>query len=252
MKLGKILVFIIICLVFACCSVGCKNSGDDDFTKSTKEVYQVYADSVKETGEEPLTYEQWLESIRGEKGDKGDKGDDGEKGDKGDKGDVGEKGDSGDGILNAYVNDELELIIVLESGEINCGKIEKTTEKTVQSFIKEVKRSKEIVVEIVDEIKVLAGEKGYLDEKDGLTLLFNKSDVILEFFAVEEKIDEIYTALEGHKNYQEITAVIDAYENIKDTFAEGLYMHVAEFSICITEANAQLVDAISNLILATY
>ena len=55
-----------------------------------------------------LTYEEWLETIKGpqgvqgEKGDKGDqgekgdKGDQGEKGDKGDKGDQGEKGDKGE------------------------------------------------------------------------------------------------------------------------------------------------------------
>lgn len=65
-------------------------------------VYQSYAAYAADNGQQVLSYEQWLASIKGEKGDKGDTGATGAQGEKGDKGDTGatgaqgEKGDKGD------------------------------------------------------------------------------------------------------------------------------------------------------------
>ena len=65
-------------------------------------VYQTYAAYAADNGQQVLSYEQWLASIKGEKGDKGDKGDtgatgaQGEKGDKGDTGATGAQGEKGD------------------------------------------------------------------------------------------------------------------------------------------------------------
>ena len=61
----------------------------------------------------------WLASLKGEKGDKGDKGD---KGEQGEKGETGAQGVQGIGVANAYINNELHLILVLTDGkEIDAG-----------------------------------------------------------------------------------------------------------------------------------
>lgn len=76
------------------------SNGDSDVSKSNvpasevnEDIYKVY-ELYKANGG-TLTYEQWLESIKGEKGDKGDKGDTGEQGPKGDQGPKGETGSQG-------------------------------------------------------------------------------------------------------------------------------------------------------------
>lgn len=84
------------------------NNGDEHITA----VYAMYAETASANGENVLTYEQWLASIKGEKGDKGDKGDKGEKGDKGDKGDAGETGVSIVGIYETSAG----LVIKLSDG----------------------------------------------------------------------------------------------------------------------------------------
>ncbi|MDE6442456.1 MAG: hypothetical protein K2L12_06900 [Clostridia bacterium] len=76
--------------------VACNNETADNRDQSIVAVYNQYVAYAEGEGQTPLTYDEWLASIKGEKGDKGDKGDQGEKGDKGDKGDQGEKGDKGD------------------------------------------------------------------------------------------------------------------------------------------------------------
>ena len=104
-------------------------------------VYTLYVENVENAGGTPMSYEQWLISIKGEKGDKGDTGATGEKGDKGDKGDTGaqgekgdkgdtgatgEKGDKGDkgdtgatgvGISEMYVSDG-KLFVKLTNGDV--------------------------------------------------------------------------------------------------------------------------------------
>ena len=63
---------------------------ENNYDVKTHEIYELY---VANGG--TLTYEEWLESIKGEKGDKGEKGQKGDKGDQGEKGDKGDKGDQG-------------------------------------------------------------------------------------------------------------------------------------------------------------
>ena len=58
-------------------------------------VYQSYVKNAQSKGEEPLSYEEWLASIKGDKGDRGPKGDKGDKGDAGEQGSKGEQGDQG-------------------------------------------------------------------------------------------------------------------------------------------------------------
>ena len=72
---------------------------DSSATQNPTEIEQVYAQYVvhaQAEGLEPLSYEDWLATIKGEKGDKGDQGIQGDKGDKGDTGATGLKGDKGD------------------------------------------------------------------------------------------------------------------------------------------------------------
>lgn len=65
-----------------------------DTTKEDSQIRTVY-EAYKANGG-TLSYEEWLQSIKGDKGDKGDTGATGAKGDKGDKGDTGATGDKGD------------------------------------------------------------------------------------------------------------------------------------------------------------
>ena len=74
------------CLFF----VACDNNSNKD--SQILAIYNTYAVYAQENGETPLSYEQWLASIKGEKGDQGIQG---EKGDKGEKGDVGAPGQNG-------------------------------------------------------------------------------------------------------------------------------------------------------------
>ncbi len=80
--------------------IGCvpeeKAANDDSEFRKVYALYAVYAEA---NGEEPLTYEEWLESVRGEKGDKGEKG---EKGDTGAAGKDGVDGIDGKDGKSAY------------------------------------------------------------------------------------------------------------------------------------------------------
>ena len=58
-------------------------------------IYRLYVQSMEEQGKAPLSFEEWLATVHGEKGEQGDQGDPGAKGDKGDKGATGDKGDKG-------------------------------------------------------------------------------------------------------------------------------------------------------------
>lgn len=120
------------------CAVGCTACGGGssaDKDKDIAAVYQLYVAYADAKGETALTYEQWLESIKGDKGATGKsayevavangfegteeewlaslKGEDGKKGDKGDKGATGEKGDEGAdgvGIEGIYVTSEGTMV----------------------------------------------------------------------------------------------------------------------------------------------
>ena len=121
----------------------------DNFDAKTHEIYELY---LANGG--TLTYEEWLESIKGEKGDKGDKGDrgdtgaTGQNGQKGDQGNPGQDGTTphigtngnwwigeqdtgvaasgaqGVGISSIAFNGENELIVTFDNGQIvNLGSI---------------------------------------------------------------------------------------------------------------------------------
>ena len=73
--------------------------------------YQLYVKEFKadesNTGKEPLSLEEWLASLKGDKGETGEqgaKGDEGEKGTTGDKGDKGEPGTDGKSAYELYVD----------------------------------------------------------------------------------------------------------------------------------------------------
>ena len=70
--------------------------GNDNAAKTEQEkVYAAYVAYAEATGDEVLSYEAWLETVRGPQGEQGIQGEKGEKGDKGDTGAKGEKGDPG-------------------------------------------------------------------------------------------------------------------------------------------------------------
>ena len=83
---------------FAACEV---TDGKNDGAEKTQieEVYECYVAYAEKNGETPLSYEDWLASIKGERGEKGEKG---EKGDTGAQGEKGEKGDTGADGKSAY------------------------------------------------------------------------------------------------------------------------------------------------------
>ena len=85
-------------------------------TGEATEIEQVYAQYVvyaQAEGQEPLSYEEWLASIKGEKGDKGDTGAQGEKGD---KGDTGAQGADGVGIEKVEFDENGDLLITYTDG----------------------------------------------------------------------------------------------------------------------------------------
>ena len=84
--------------IAACSPKGGNNGGGsaDNRDPQIVAIYQLYVASAEESGETPMSYEEWYaDLLENAKGDKGDKGDTGEKGDKGDKGDTGDKGEDG-------------------------------------------------------------------------------------------------------------------------------------------------------------
>ena len=105
MKKKLIVILTICCMLFACLGViGCgetdsTGNGGNATNAQIMAIYNSYLLNAQEQGVSPLSYEDWLATIKGEKGDKGDQGEKGDKGDKGDQGEQGiqgEKGDKGD------------------------------------------------------------------------------------------------------------------------------------------------------------
>lgn len=85
----------LICLCLFGLSACDNNQETDNRNQDVVAIYNVYVAHAEESGETPLSYEDWLVSIKGEKGEKGDKGDKGDAGAQGEKGDKGDKGDTG-------------------------------------------------------------------------------------------------------------------------------------------------------------
>ena len=226
MKKFLVLFLTVLFAVISCFSVACSGENEEsDFVKNTKNIYKVYADYVKEKGEEPLTYEEWLESIKGEKGDKGE------------------------GIVNAYFNEQLELILVLDNGEINCGQIALKLEKTVNNFVLKVNCAQKILKDITDMVSESMGEKLFIDAIDFVNIFVEKYNDISEYFSVKEQIAEIYDALEGHEYYEEISAVMTAYQELEQTFVKAISLTGIEFLTENTRKSDTLSQKVNILLL---
>ena len=77
---GKILKTILAVLSCACLGAGvaaCSGSNEQVEQTEIEKVYAQYVIHAEAEGGTPLSYEEWLATIKGEKGDKGDKGEDG-------------------------------------------------------------------------------------------------------------------------------------------------------------------------------
>ena len=72
----KFLSFLLVACFALTVAFGCANSSSQN-KNQMKEVYNTYVSYSKEKGETPLSYEEWLASIKGEKGDPGKDGKDG-------------------------------------------------------------------------------------------------------------------------------------------------------------------------------
>ena len=90
----RLLTLALLCMAVAVSVLGLTACGNkvDNRDPQIVAVYNAYVANANEKGSTPLSYEEWLKSIKGEKGDKGDPGQNGEKGDKGDKGQDGKDG----------------------------------------------------------------------------------------------------------------------------------------------------------------
>ena len=67
-----------VCAGFSAC--GKTDAGNGAQNDKIREIYASYVAHAEENGDTPLSYEEWLKSIKGEKGEKGDPGAQGEKG----------------------------------------------------------------------------------------------------------------------------------------------------------------------------
>ena len=97
-KFLTIVLSIIYLTCFCLISVGCNNRNSENQSNNEQivAIYNTYLAYAESNGVTPLSYEDWLETIKGEKGDKGDQGEQGIQGEKGDKGDQGEQGIQGE------------------------------------------------------------------------------------------------------------------------------------------------------------
>ncbi len=100
-SLSALLIIGVLSVILAACSVNVSRKAKvvEDDSETINSIYATYVAYAEENDVTPLSYEEWLASIKGEKGDKGDKGEKGDKGDQGEQGIQGiqgEKGDKGD------------------------------------------------------------------------------------------------------------------------------------------------------------
>ena len=110
MKNNKSLIVLFVALIvcLTCLFTACNDNAQDARDPQIVAIYDSYVANAAEKGETPLSYEEWLNSIKGAKGDtgatgaKGDTGAQGEQGIQGEKGDKGDKGDNGVDGKSAY------------------------------------------------------------------------------------------------------------------------------------------------------
>ena len=93
MKKRKVLAYLFASLLFSTALFSCGNKKPDNYNE---EIYHIY-ELAKENGYQG-TYEEWLDSIKGEKGDQGPKGDKGDKGEAGEPGKDGQDGEDGTSV----------------------------------------------------------------------------------------------------------------------------------------------------------
>ena len=98
-KLKNLLLMLLSVTFIGATAVGIGACGDSNEQVEQTEIEKVYAQYVihaEAEGETPLSYEEWLATIKGEKGDKGDKGETGEQGPQGENGETGDQGPQGE------------------------------------------------------------------------------------------------------------------------------------------------------------
>ncbi|MBR6751540.1 MAG: leucine-rich repeat protein [Clostridia bacterium] len=99
MKKSILLVSIlVIVLAFSMVLIACNDNSTDGTDNTDAEImaiYDTYVAYAQENGTTPLSYEEWLATIKGEKGENGDIGPQGPKGEQGIQGDKGETGENG-------------------------------------------------------------------------------------------------------------------------------------------------------------
>lgn len=102
-KLLLVVLSVLCCSFFAFGLTACNNDNSSNANQENKDilaVYNMYVAYAEENNTTPLSYEDWLLSIKGEKGDKGDTGEQGIQGETGPQGPQGEKGDTGSAGTN--------------------------------------------------------------------------------------------------------------------------------------------------------
>ncbi len=99
-KIVKALLAVVSCACLCVGAAACGSIGGEQVEQTEIEkVYAQYVIHAEAEGEEPLSYEEWLATIKGEKGDKGETGAQGPQGSQGPQGEKGEDGKDGqDGV----------------------------------------------------------------------------------------------------------------------------------------------------------
>lgn len=127
-------IFTILALSFVCVLsvIGFAACGGSDKTADTRNpeilgIYNTYVAYAEENGTTPLSYDEWLAQIKGEKGDKGEDGKDGingQDGKNGIDGIDGINGKDGIGIKSAIIDESGNLILTMtDNNVIDAGKV---------------------------------------------------------------------------------------------------------------------------------
>ncbi len=120
-------------------------------------VYQTYVANAESNSQTPLSYEEWLASVRGEKGDAGATGPKGEKGDTGATGPQGEKGDAGVSVRGVTSSVDKWGIAVTLTVHLSDGTTSETSYQTVDPM-------RTYIIDSLEERSVLNGF-GVKDDK---------------------------------------------------------------------------------------
>lgn len=108
-KRTKIMLVLLSAATMTAGVLGLTGCGEKNADAKTEDVYATYVAYAEEHGQEPMTYEQWLATIKGDvfiKGDKGDTGAPGNPGQPGAPGEPGEPGANGKGVDDIKISDD--------------------------------------------------------------------------------------------------------------------------------------------------